>query len=75
MMAWAKDEQSALVFIGQIPTEFTGLKCGCICYGCGQQVIAVNAGAKTFVRTPHFRHRERVLGLTCSLGRRAVNPS
>ncbi|ULR90345.1 hypothetical protein [Comamonas sp. B21-038] len=67
MMAWAKDEQSALVFIGQIPTEFTGLKCDCICYGCGQQVVAVNAGAKTFVRTPHFRHRERVPGLTCSL--------
>lgn len=68
MMAWARDGRSMkLVFIDQVPPEFTGLKCGCICYGCGQQVAAVNAGAKSFVRTPHFRHRERVPGLTCSL--------
>jgi len=67
-MAWAKDDRSMeLVFIGQVPTEYTGLKCGCICYGCGQQVVAVNAGVQTFARTPHFRHRERVPGLTCSL--------
>lgn len=68
MMAWAKDDRSIeLVFIDQVPPEYTGLKCGCLCYGCGQPVAAVNAGAKKYVLTPHFRHRERVPGLTCSI--------
>lgn len=58
-MAWAKEEKTGkLQFVGELPRIRTGLKCGCICYGCGERMEAVNAGNPEALITPHFRHKE-----------------
>ncbi|WP_294256810.1 hypothetical protein [uncultured Comamonas sp.] len=58
-MAWAKEaETGKLVFVGELPRIRTGLKCGCVCYGCGEPLEAVNAGNSEAQVTPHFRHKE-----------------
>lgn len=58
-MAWAKEEETGqLRFVGELPRIRTGLKCGCVCYGCGERLEAVNAGNSEALITPHFRHKE-----------------
>lgn len=58
-MAWAKAaETGKLVFVGELPRIRTGLKCGYVCYGCGEPLQAVNAGNSEAQVTPHFRHKE-----------------
>ncbi len=53
-MFFAQDAQTkALRHVREVPT---GLKCGCICCGCGEAVEAVNAQAEIFKKRPHFRH-------------------
>jgi len=58
-MAWAKEEETGqLRFVGELPRIRTGLKCGCVCYGCGERLEAVNAGNPEALITPYFRHKE-----------------
>lgn len=60
LMAWAKEKSTGkLTFIGELPRERTGLKCGCVCYGCGEVLQAVNAGNNQAIVTPYFRHEEK----------------
>lgn len=66
-MAWAKEEATGeLRFVGELPRIRTGLKCGCVCYGCGEHLEAVNAGNPEALITPHFRHKERPDSGMCS---------
>lgn len=60
-MGWAKHAPTGeLRFIAEVPELQTGLKCDCVCYGCGDKVQAVNAGKQheKIKREPHFRHDE-----------------
>jgi len=68
MVAWAKESATGrLVYIGELPRERTGLKCACECYGCGEQLEAVNAGVDQAMRAPHFRHLRYTPTNKCSL--------
>ena len=68
MVAWAKESATGrLVYIGELPRERTGLKCACECYGCGEQLEAVNAGVDQSIRAPHFRHLRYAPASKCSL--------
>ena len=68
MVAWAKESATGrLVYIGELPRERTGLKCACECYGCGEQLEAVNAGIDQAVRAPHFRHLRYTPANNCRL--------
>lgn len=61
VMAWAHDSRTkGPRYILELGPEQRGAKCACICVGCGEPLIAVNAAKTEFVRRPHFRHFEGV---------------
>lgn len=59
ILRWAHDiDTDQLIFIGELEPERNGLRCRCVCTGCGSPLEAVNAGKKpgTYAQMPHFRH-------------------
>lgn len=59
-LVYAKDRLGRMVHIDAVPN---GAACGCVCPGCGEQLIARNNGE---VMTPHFAHYG---GSTCVIAR------
>lgn len=61
VMAWAHDELTKEPrYILELGVERRGAKCACICVGCGEPLVAVNAAKTEFIKRPHFRHQEGV---------------
>jgi hypothetical protein len=57
LLAWATNRETGLpCWVGNLPSDKNGERCGCICPSCGLSLSAVNAGKVTFRRQPHFRH-------------------
>lgn len=59
-LIYAKDRLGRMVHVDSVPN---GAACGCVCPGCGEQLIARNNGD---VMTPHFAHFS---GSTCVIAR------
>ena len=63
-MCWALDRETrAIVHVSSLDRSRTGLRCGCVCPGCGGDLQAVNAGQsgdhflKAGSRGQFFRHQ------------------
>ena len=65
VLAWASDAQTgAAKYILEVET---GIRCGCVCPGCGGRLEAVNARNPRWKIRPHFRHSNAPQTETCRI--------
>jgi hypothetical protein len=68
VMAWALDRATDEPrYIGELRAHQGGKRCNCECLSCGLPLVAVNAGKRTFVIRPHFRHPEGAEKDSCAV--------